>query len=158
MREKENIDRKRVYPKTEKTQKKIDKYGQMHKRMGLSQKSGGFSLMATAIITPLKVNRFNEVRFGTLTRDGRQYVLVPCFTAGQCTNGHVIELNRASRLRQKNMTETLLEEAIGRTMDGKSPPRVLQEGNTFIPIDQEAASKMVQLGFKRLEKAHTIPI
>ena len=114
--------------------------------------------MATMVITALKIDRFDQVRFGTLTRDGRQCVLVPRFTAGKCSQGHVTELNRASHLRHKNMTENLLEAAISETMGGKSPPRVLQDGGIFTPLDQEAASKMIQLGFMRLKEAYIIPI
>lgn len=114
--------------------------------------------MATVVITPLKVNRFGGVTFGTLTRNGRQCVLVPRFTAGSCTTEQVTELNRASHLRVKNMTEDLLERAMYETMGGISPPRVLQGGGIFTPLDQEAACKLIQMGFKRLDKAYIIPI
>lgn len=114
--------------------------------------------MTTVVINALRIDRFDRVRFGTLTKDGKQCVLVPRFTAGKCTLEHVQELNRTSPIWAKNMTEELLTAAISQKMDGKSPPRVLHGGGIFTPLDQEAASKLIQLGFKRLDEAHIIPI
>lgn len=114
--------------------------------------------MTIVLVTALKVDRFGKVRFGTLTRDGRQCVVVPRFTAGTCTREHVMQVNKASPLRVTNMTEDQLMEAMSQAMGGKSPPRVLEEDGIFTALDQEAASKLIQMGFKRLEKAKIIPI